>query len=791
MPKYGTKTYSRNRAKESKLSKEFDEIQQSENSDANVTLGQNTFSRRKSRKSPWARTSRIIESNAGLIKAGNIDSSKTSKRRRLGTIDEKDPYAFDEDDVTISHSQKSALQSNAIVPEKQAIAPEVTDKSTDDEAYSSSQEFSENSSQGGEKRGAYTYRKKLSSSPFKSFLKNNDKSLSPKKDKLRRLSALPTSADFSEESQDEVPSDAPSLAPAVCLPQKKDTDSPSAIRVKRTDKPLFTVVRNVKQVHECLESGEDQQFFDDVEYLLDGLNETRSISTRCVSALDFASHCAQPSFRVNLRAHGMGPKIFSALQDAPSDKCLALCTSAITLMLSQDRQNADLDRSVLELMMKLLAVDSKNKQSKSLKDYNKYVSKVRTLLEKQSASEELLEMGDDDINPASLVCESMLSLASQRIGEWFKEEIRVLQGLDHIMNTAIQIIDELLTRRVDGKLHEGVSIAKLKKLTRCMRLLENVTIQNLNNQKYMIQYEKGSFVTSLVRLLQMCLNTLNNGVSSKKAKKKPDEVFQDCFFGILKVFLNLTHNFERGCSCIGQQEGFLSSLLLTVLQLPQFVSESKRFDLLVLSLELLINLVEDSKQNIASLVQLRTSSPCHESQDDSQDVTNQGGKLSSTEALVQLFLIREEAARNTDDMTSGLSTEEESSQESFKPTKDGKGWTFGEDIDVSVDEGDKKSNDAQEEEEEIVPLEVQLGKALQKAGKHMEDSVVAAYVALLLGCIVQENEANQSFVRSLLPDGDFSLLINVLRKFLRFIKLTSGTSGHGIEKIVKVLESCK
>ena len=30
-----------------------------------------------------------------------------------------------------------------------------------------------------------------------------------------------------------------------------------------------------------------------------------------------------------------------------------------------------------ELMMKLLAVDSKNKQSKSLKDYNKYVSKVR------------------------------------------------------------------------------------------------------------------------------------------------------------------------------------------------------------------------------------------------------------------------------------------------------------------------------------------------------------------------------------------------------------------------------
>ena len=62
------------------------------------------------------------------------------------------------------------------------------------------------------------------------------------------------------------------------------------------------------------------QFFDDVEYLLDGLKESRSISTRCLSALDFASQCCQASFRVSLRAHGVSPKIFAALEDAPSDK---------------------------------------------------------------------------------------------------------------------------------------------------------------------------------------------------------------------------------------------------------------------------------------------------------------------------------------------------------------------------------------------------------------------------------------------------------------------------------------
>ena len=38
-------------------------------------------------------------------------------------------------------------------------------------------------------------------------------------------------------------------------------------------------------------------------------------------------------------------------------QCLALCTSAITLMLSQDRQNADLDRSVLGKNFMFLGVN--------------------------------------------------------------------------------------------------------------------------------------------------------------------------------------------------------------------------------------------------------------------------------------------------------------------------------------------------------------------------------------------------------------------------------------------------
>ena len=71
---------------------------------------------------------------------------------------------------------------------------------------------------------------------------------------------------------------------------------------------------------------------------------------------------------------------------------------------------------------------------------------------------------------------SLVTMLVDLLGIW---KVNLLWSISHlffpIFWLAIQIIDELLTRHVDGKLHEGVSIAKLKKLTRCMRLLENVS----------------------------------------------------------------------------------------------------------------------------------------------------------------------------------------------------------------------------------------------------------------------------------------------------------------------------
>jgi hypothetical protein len=88
----------------------------------------------------------------------------------------------------------------------------------------------------------------------------------------------------------------------------------------------------------------------------------------------------EPAFRMHLRAHSTVAKFFKALKDAPTkavsfgarfsysemhflslsiySQSVALCTSFIMFVLTQDRLNMDLERDSLELMLNLLEIDA-------------------------------------------------------------------------------------------------------------------------------------------------------------------------------------------------------------------------------------------------------------------------------------------------------------------------------------------------------------------------------------------------------------------------------------------------
>lgn len=328
-----------------------------------------------------------------------------------------------------------------------------------------------------------------------------------------------------------------------------DDEPVTGLKCDRNAKKYYQVVRNVKKAHQIQEIGEFQEMDDDVEYLLDALQPNIQVATRCLSALQLASKCMTPSFRMHVRAHGIVPKFFKALGDAPNDPCLGLCTAMVMFVLSQDTLNMDLDRDSLELMLNLLECDGGHKQllqdSATNKQQLEKKQKVRELCEEIQSQGKSIHFNLDNITVSQLAMETLLSLTSKRAGEWFKEELRELGGIEHIMKTVCECCQQ-----ITDYVQEWTEplLEKLNKIERCLRVLENVTQLNEENQKYILHYKSQMFVKTLCRFYHLLDTELTLYPTDDKTPKDSAGVaIREALVPILKVIINLTHPFnERG-----------------------------------------------------------------------------------------------------------------------------------------------------------------------------------------------------------------------------------------------------
>lgn len=329
----------------------------------------------------------------------------------------------------------------------------------------------------------------------------------------------------------------------------EDESPVTGLKCDRNAKKYYQVVRNVKKAHQIQEIGEFQEMDDDVEYLLDALQPNIQVATRCLSALQLASKCMTPSFRMHIRAHGIVPKFFKALEDAPNDPSLGLCTAMVMFALSQDTLKMDLDRGSLELMLNLLECEGSHKQYPKDMAMNKQhlerKQKVRELCEEIQSQGKSIHLNLDNITAAQLAMESLLSLTSKRAGEWLKEDLRELGGIEHIIRTVCECchqITEFVPEWTEPLL------AKLNKIERCLRILENVTSNNEENQKYMLHYKSQIFVKALCRFFNLLHTEVTLYPTTEKSPKDSGGVaIREALVPLLKVIINLTHPFnDRG-----------------------------------------------------------------------------------------------------------------------------------------------------------------------------------------------------------------------------------------------------
>ncbi|XP_064172787.1 wings apart-like protein homolog [Anguilla rostrata] len=584
----------------------------------------------------------------------------------------------------------------------------------------------------------------------------------------------------------------PKVIKSVTIPTEPYQDIVTALKCRKEHKELYTVVHNVKHFNDVVEFGENQEFTDDFEYLETGLKSGQPLNTRCLSVIGLATRCAMPSFRMHLRARGKVAQVFKTLNDAPQHPNLALCTASLMYILSRDRLNMDLDRACLELMIRLLELEQDPKTGEaelSSREMSKVKEKIRKLCD--TVHNKHLDL--ENITTGHLAMETLLSLTSKRAGDWFKEELRLLGGLDHIVDKVKECVENLSEEEDEENL-----VASLWGAERCLRVLESVTVHNPENQSYLIAYKDSQLIVSSARALRHCeekiqrysreapaLRACGGAVLPHCSFSSVGKAVEDCMRAVIGVLLNLTHDNEWGSTKTGEQDQFITTALNCVLRVPQFLRQEQRFDIRVLGLGLLINLVEYSARNRHCLMDMQLDTPPCVGEELKTE-----GSLSAIAALVQLFLERERAAvlaeAETDDFINDAPKPQPDQSGEWKETSEEIQWVSAENCAENENNSEKEKKDEEDEE-------LDLNKALQHAGKHMEDSIVASYTALLLGCLCQGSSVNVTTVRDNLPKGDFSIMTEMLKKFLNFMNLTCavGTTGQkSISRVIDYLEHC-
>uniref|UniRef100_A0A146MDM0 Protein wings apart-like n=2 Tax=Lygus hesperus TaxID=30085 RepID=A0A146MDM0_LYGHE len=564
----------------------------------------------------------------------------------------------------------------------------------------------------------------------------------------------PTSSAFDETDFD---SDIPVLTRITLRDSQKQSEednSITSVTCSKKAKEYYTVVRNVKKVHQLQESGEFQEFNDDVEYILDALKDNNPISTRCLSAITLASKCMSPEFRMHVRAHGTVTKFFRALHDATKDQRLGMCTATVMFVLSQDRLNMDIDRDSLELMLNLLESDASHSSALegcglSDSELAKTKDRVRSLCQEIQEQGHARHLNLDNITVGQLAMETLLSLTCKRAGEWFKEELRDLGGLEHIIKTIVETCRPMDTSVM---IWTPQLLDRLKKADRCLKVLENVTLQNEENNNYLLTYGDGILVDTVVRVFQVCDQQLiYYPTLNAKDKESTGAVIRECLIANLKVLINLTHDYGSksfGSTLAGKKEGVIETSLHILLEIPNFVPEEQKFDVTVLALILLINLVEHSESNRRLLIS--SNAPFR--------YNPVFAEATAVSALVGMFLQQEELARTEERKTDAILDGKE------KPEK--------------TQEQKKSTEDNMEETVQLL---------LQKAGRHMEHTLVGAYIALLLGYLIVDNEEYELFVRGHMPNKNYQMLLSVLQKFYNFMTLTAA-AGAGSSRGIKATE---
>lgn len=89
----------------------------------------------------------------------------------------------------------------------------------------------------------------------------------------------------------------------------------------------------------------------------------------------------------------------------------------------------------------------------------------------------------------------------------------------------------------------------------------------------------------------------------------------------------------------------------------------------------------------------------------------------------------------------------------------------------TVKEWNKLNNETSETSNNGDNLNVTIMNSIHQAGKHMEDHIIAAHSAMILGYILLGDHSNKNEIKEKLNQKSFENVIEIIKKFLVFLKI--------------------
>ncbi|GBB97032.1 hypothetical protein RclHR1_00290030 [Rhizophagus clarus] len=364
----------------------------------------------------------------------------------------------------------------------------------------------------------------------------------------------------------------------------------------------------LKSSHELREVGDHTRFTDEMDYILDGL-ENRSMNVRRNSVIDLLSKLLDSDFLLRVRAHNYISKIYTIL-NGNQDLLIRCCFSFIICILMEDKHSSESliqEHGFIEFIVNLLNVstDPLNTDSESLKKSEKsFINDFKNIILKSTIFTNLSQISLKSISLRTL---SSLSSLRTRHENKIKNILRDSGGLSSVINvlkSELESVGKLLSAIENGKLPGLQKITlDFTLIEQCLKILENSTLFCSENQICIV--EDKDLLHMLLELLLYC----QLEASGKNVEEA--SLALECLLGTLRVLINLTNEYLPACQYVGSHLGMsILMRLATVGQLPgnnslennadPFIvsatnSESVdavKFDVLLLSIGLLINLVE-------------------------------------------------------------------------------------------------------------------------------------------------------------------------------------------------------